>query len=36
MEMESAPKFDVIVVNDDLENAKRELFERVKAFVDQA
>lgn len=36
MEMESAPKFDVIVVNDDLENAKKELFERVKAFVDSA
>lgn len=36
MEMESAPKFDVIVVNNDLENAKKELFERVKAFVDPA
>ena len=36
VEMESASKFDVVVVNDDLESAKKEFSDRVKAFLDQA
>ena len=36
IEMESASEFDAVVVNDDLESAKKELFHRVKAFVEQA
>ena len=35
-EMESAEAFDVVVVNDDLERAKKEMIQRVIAFTDQA
>ena len=35
LEMESATEFDVVIVNDDLEQAK-EMFQKVKAFVEQA
>ena len=33
VEMESAPELDVVIVNDDLECAKKEMLQRVKAFV---
>ena len=33
LEMESATKFDVVIVNDDLEQAKKEMFQKVKAFL---
>ena len=36
VEMESAPRFDIVVVNDDLERAKKEFFDLVKVFLDQA
>tara|TARA_B100002019_G_scaffold289926_1_gene306572 strand:- start:1477 stop:2049 length:573 start_codon:yes stop_codon:yes gene_type:complete len=36
LEMESATEFDVVIVNDDLEQAKKEMFQKVKAFVEQA
>jgi guanylate kinase len=35
LEMESATKFDVVIVNDDLEQAKKEMFQKVKAFLAQ-
>ena len=35
LEMESATKFDVVIVNDDLEQAKKEMFQNVKAFLAQ-
>ena len=36
LEMESATEFDLVIVNDDLEQAKKEMFQKVKAFVEQA
>ena len=36
LEMESVTEFDVVIVNDDLEQAKKEMFQKVKAFVEQA
>ena len=32
-ELATAPQFDVVIVNDDLQNAKQEVYELVKAFV---
>ena len=34
-EMEFVKEFDIVVVNDDLEHAKKEMIQRVKAFTDQ-
>ena len=33
VEVESAPEFDLVIVNDDLEQAKKEMFQGVKEFV---
>lgn len=35
-EMESASSFDIVVVNNDLERAKKELFDHVNVFLNQA
>ena len=33
VEVESAPEFDLVIVNKDLEEAKKQMLQRVKAFV---
>ena len=33
LEMESSTEFDVVIVNEDLEKAKKEIYKRVKAFI---
>ena len=33
LEMESSTEFDVVIVNEDLEQAKKEIYKRVKAFI---
>ena len=33
-EMKSASEFDIVIVNDDLETTKKELFQKVKSFVE--
>lgn len=34
-EMESALKFDAVIINDDLDKAKKEIIQRVQDFIDQ-
>jgi guanylate kinase len=33
LEIQSAPEFDTIIINDDLETANKEIFDRVKSFI---
>ncbi len=35
LEMKSATEFDVLIVNEDLEQAKKEIFQKVKEFIEQ-
>ena len=35
LEMESATQFDVVMVNDDLESAQKEMHQLVRSFIEQ-